>query len=245
MRKAGDQADLLLTDSEYTRTELIEDFGLAGDRVVAVPLGVAPEYHPRSRGEAAAVLDKYDLPWQSFSLCVATVEPRKNIQGLLAAYRGLPAGLRAECPLVLVGGKGWNSDAIHAEINEAVGEGWLKYLGFVAESELPLVYAAAKAFLFPSWYEGYGLPVLQAMASGVPCLSSDRSSLPEVSLDAAWLVDPADGPAVLEGTHRVLTDEAWRRQAAAKGLVIARTKTWDECARRTFEVYRRVADGSR
>jgi alpha-1,3-rhamnosyl/mannosyltransferase len=133
------------------------------------------------------------------------------------------------------------SDSVHETIARARQAGWLKYLGFVDEATLPLLYAGARAFAYPSIYEGFGLPVLEAMASGVPVLTSDKSCLPEVGGTASLLIDPDDTTAFRDGLERLLDDETWRQPAIARGLARAGELTWEACVERTIAVYRQLA----
>ncbi|MFC7206844.1 glycosyltransferase family 4 protein [Comamonas endophytica] len=159
-----------------------------------------------------------------------------------AAGLRMPAGRGARAiPLVLVGGTGWLSDDLHATIERLAAQGWLRYLGFVPEADLPALYAGAQAFVYPSIYEGFGLPVLEAMASGVPVVTSIFTSLPEVTQGAARLVDPDDIDALALGIHTALCDEAWRATACETGLEKARNFTWSRCVEQTIDVYRQVA----
>lgn len=230
-------ASHLITDTEAVRQEVMAFFGWPAERVTAVPLGVAPEFRPRSAGELSGHLQRYGLTAGAYTLCVSTIEPRKRIDALLSAYQRLPVNLRAAYPLVLVGGRGWHSEALHAQIDAAQREGWLRYLGFVPGDDLSLLHAGARLFAYPSIYEGFGLPVAEAMASGVPVLTSDRSCLPEVAAGAARLVNPDDGDALAEALEDGLINTAWRAQAVARGLQVAGRYSWDACARRTVGIY--------
>lgn len=235
------RADHLITDSEATRSEVIDYFGWSPERITAITLGVRPEFHRRDASKIAAVLGEYGIVHGEYSLCVSTLEPRKRIDRLLAAYLDLQPSLRARYPLVLVGSTGWLSDALREQIQRGERDGWLRYLGFVDEAILPLLYSGARAFLFPSVYEGFGLPVLEAMASGVPTLTSNSSSLPEVSGGAAWLVEPDEHDLLRDGIEKVLCDDLWREVATTRGLEVASTSTWQRCAQRTLELCRRFA----
>ncbi|WP_321943865.1 glycosyltransferase family 4 protein [Burkholderia cenocepacia] len=235
------RATHLITDSDATRAEVIDYFGWPSERVTAIGLGVHDKFRVRDASEVGAQLLEHGLVHGGYSLCVSTLEPRKRIDRLLDAYRDIPLALRSSYPLVLAGSKGWLSDALQEQIRAGVREGWLKYLGFADEAFLPLLYSGAKAFLFPSIYEGFGLPVLEALASGVPTLTSNHSSLPEVANGAAWLVEPNDHDALRDGIERVLCDNAWRIDAIGRGLDVARVTTWDQCAKRTLDVCRRFA----
>ncbi|SDH63429.1 glycosyltransferase family 4 protein [Paraburkholderia phenazinium] len=229
----------LITDSEAIRAEVIDYFGWSPTRITAIGLGARQEFRPRSAHEIAAELNEHGLVHGEYSLCVSTLEPRKRIDRLLAAYLDLPSSLRTRYPLVLAGSTGWLSDALREQIERGEREGWLRYLGFVEEAFLPLLYSGARAFLFPSIYEGFGLPVLEAMASGIPTLTSNCSSLPEVADGAAWLVEPDDHKLLRDGIELVLCDETWRRAATARGLHVASTVSWERCAKRTLAVCRR------
>jgi glycosyltransferase involved in cell wall biosynthesis len=233
----------LITDSEATRQEVIDYLAWPVDKITAVPLGVSTVFMPRASAEMGPRLADYGLLSGFYALCVSTIEPRKRIGNLLKAYQTLAPREREQYPLVLVGTTGWLSDALHAEIDHLQREGWLRYLEFVPEEDLPLLYAGARTFVYPSGYEGFGLPVLEAMASGVPVITSNVSALPEVTQGAALLVDTADIDALASGIIRGLSDDAWRADAITRGLIVARSNTWDRCVEQTVRVYEHVAQG--
>lgn len=231
----------LVTDSEAIRGELIEYLGCAPDHVTAVPLGVDPEFSPRTPSSVEPLLRTLNLQHHGYTLCVSTLEPRKRVGHLLLAYGRLPAVLRDRYPLVLAGGSGWLSDELRGAIDSAVTEGWARYLGFLPQQQLPDLYAGARLFAFPSLYEGFGLPVLEAMASGVPVIASNRASLPEVTGGAAILIDPDDIDGLAAALQSGLEDNLWRERARENGLAVARRFTWDRCAEQTVSVYSRVS----
>ncbi|MBR7801482.1 glycosyltransferase family 4 protein [Undibacterium fentianense] len=235
------RTNLVLTDSEAIRQELMQEFDFPAERIKTVLLGVDQIYYPRTVEELHPVLHRFGLSVNAYSLFVSTIEPRKNLQNLIAAYRALPAATRQRWPLVLVGGTGWESDAIHADILRAESEGWLKYLGFVEQSVLPQLYAGCRLFTYPSWYEGFGLPIAEAMASGVPVLTSNTSSMPEVANGAALLVDPADRDDIRRALQRGLEDDCWRAQAIELGLQRAAQLSWDACVNNTVAAYQSVS----
>jgi alpha-1,3-rhamnosyl/mannosyltransferase len=169
---------------------------------------------------------------------VSTIEPRKLIDKLLAAYARLPEKMQLAYPLVLVGGVGWRSEHLHQAIKAGQSAGWLHYLGFVEEDDLTELYAGARLFVYPSSYEGFGLPVVEAMASGVPVVSSDRSCLQEITSGAAKLVNPDDVDMLRDSIEEALIDTVWRQEAIDKGLQVAALYSWDECIRRTVSVYK-------
>lgn len=235
------RAQHLITPSEAVRREVMERYDWPAERITATPLGVSPSFHPRDPDAPAPLLARWKLLPGRYTLCVATIEPRKKIDRLLEAYGLLPEALRRQYPLVLAGGRGWLSHAVHEQIARAEAAGWLKYLGFVGAAELLALYAGARLFAYPSIYEGYGLPVVEAMASGVPVLTSDKSCLPEVAGGAALLVDPDAIDCFRAGLENGLTDETQRRMSRAQGLEVAARATWESCADKTVAVYRRVA----
>jgi len=233
-----ERAKLIITDTETVRRELIDDFGLAPDRVTSVHLGVDSRFKPREVDAVRERLAQYGLQPKGYGLCVSTLEPRKKIAELLKAWRSLSLGLRTRYPLALAGGSGWLNEGLREEIQRGAAEGWLRPLGFVAESDLPALYAGAALFIYPSIYEGFGLPPLEAMASGVPVIAASRSCLPEVCGEAAAYVDPDDSEQLLATILMGLTDETWQAEASRKGLERAAGFTWDRCVDRTVTIYR-------
>ncbi|WP_223505554.1 glycosyltransferase family 4 protein [Pseudomonas sp. GL-RE-29] len=237
------RAEALITDSEFTRKELAEYFGWPIDRIHTVPLASSAEFHPRGADELRGALSRHGLEVGGYSLFVGTIEPRKNIETLLDAYSRLPIELRKRWPLVLTGYHGWRSESIHQRLDSAKREGWAYYLGFVPSEDLPLLFAGARLFTFPSLYEGFGLPVLEAMSSGVPVVCSNNSSLPEVAGDAALMCEAQDTETLTELIQRGLEDEAWRASAVEQGLLHAARFSWERCASETLQVYKTVVEG--
>lgn len=234
------RADFLITDAESVRHEVIEHFGWQADRIAAIHLGVDAAYRPRAVAELAPALARYGLRAGGYTLFVGTVEPRKNLQGLISAYAQLPPALRQRWPLVVAGAPGWQSDAIHQQMERASREGWLHYVRYVQQVDLPLLYSGAQVFAYPSLYEGFGLPPLEAMASGVPVVTSSVSSMPEVVQTAALTVHPQDVDQLGQALAQALQDEVWRAQAVAKGLQRAAQLTWNRCADATVRIYAQV-----
>ena len=239
------QADFLITDAESVRLEVIRHFGWPADRIAAVPLGVTPVFHPRHAVDVQPVLHRYGLQADRYTLYVGTIEPRKNLERLLGAYEALPPPMRRRWPLVLAGARGWQSDAIHDRIRRAATAGWVRYLDFVMQDDLPSLYAGARLFAYPSLYEGFGLPPLEAMASGVPVVTSNVSSLPEVVGAAALMVNPLDVAALSGALARGLEDDEWRRSAVAQGLERASLLGWPQCLDNTVSIYTKIVKQSR
>jgi len=236
--EAVERASALITPSEAIRHEVIERYGVAPERVHCIPMGVDPRYAPQDESALTAALAPLGLQPGGYLLCVATLEPRKNIGRLLDAYLQLPRRLRERYPLVLAGGPGWHSEELCSRIRNLARSGQVRALGYVAEQTLPALYAGARLFAFPALYEGFGLPVLEAMASGVPVVTSNCSSLPEVAGGAALLVDPRHAGAIAHALERGLEDERWREEAIAAGLARAAQLSWSRCIAATLELYR-------
>jgi alpha-1,3-rhamnosyl/mannosyltransferase len=234
------RAKHLITDTEAIRREVIAMFGWPEEQISAVPLGVGSNYRPHGEHETRDVLARYGLCHAGYSLCVATIEPRKNIDLLLDTYGELPSAMRNQFPLVLIGSEGWQSGPLHDRIRTCCVEGWLHYLKFVSEADLPILYAGARLFVYPSRYEGFGLPVLEAMASGVPVIASTDPALAEVGGDATLLITPDDRVAFTLTLEQGLEDGLWRDVAQSKGLARAQRFTWEACVEETARVYQKV-----
>lgn len=234
------RADHIITDSEAIRREVIAWAAFPPERITAIPLAASPDFRPRAAPEVQTTLSRCGLGFKAYTLCVSTLEPRKNLVRLLQAYRQLDEPTRRRFPLVLAGGSGWKSESLEQEIASAQRGGWLRVLGYVADADLQALHAAAHAFVFPSIYEGFGLPLIEAMASGVPVVSSNTSSLPEVVGDCGLLVDPYDTDALAQALLQAIHDVPWRQTAIESGLARAGSFSWERCARETLAVYRSV-----
>jgi len=233
-------ADALITDSLYTRQELAKYFNWPIENIYAVPLACSADFHPREHAECLQVLNQYCLVYQQYSLYVGTIEPRKNLLVLLDAYSRLPLETRCRYPLILAGYQGWRNEAIMQKIAKAEREGWARYLGFLPADDLPILFSGARVFCFPSLYEGFGLPVLEAMASGVPVVCSNSSSLPEVIGDVGLMSHPDDVVTLTELLLQAAEDESWRQSAINKGLIRSAQFSWHKCAEQTISVYQKV-----
>jgi len=230
----------LITDAESTRRELIDDFGVAPERVTAVPLAAGAAFRPRTEAEVAPVLARHGLRWRSFLLSVGTIEPRKNLDAVLRAYAGLDPALRRHWPLAIVGMPGWLTSDFEARVAPLVERGEVRRLGYVDDGELAALLAAARLLVYPSLYEGFGLPPLEAMASGTPVVTSNVSSLPEVVGDAGLQVAPQDFDALGEAIRSLLEDERRWEALRSAGLARAAQFSWERCAAETFAVYQRA-----
>lgn len=223
-------ATRVIAVSRATRDDLICRYRVAPERVHVVYHGVSPRFRPTHDPGACA---RYRLPAR-YLLYLGTLQPRKNLERLLAAYAQLPPGAP---PLVLAGGRGWYFERIaRAVVAHGLQERVL-FPGYIADADLPAVLSHAVAFVYPSLYEGFGMPLLEAMACGTPVIASRSSSLPEVVGDAGLLVDPLSVEALREAMERILGDAALREALSARGLERARTFSWERCAQETLAVF--------
>ena len=241
-QKATRKADHVIALSHFAIRELGECFGVDEQRISVVPCGVADEWlAPPPPAAVQATLAANGLR-PGYFLFVGTLQPRKNIGRLLQAYLQLPPALRAERQLVIVGTTGWRCEELVAQIEAAVQAGeqvvWLRAL--TESDHLHHVYAGAGVFVFPSLYEGFGIPVVEAFASGVPVVAANSSSLPEVCAGAALEVDPLSVGAIAEAMQALVADSALRARCIAAGLARAQQLTWHETARQTAAVYHAV-----
>lgn len=224
------RSDRLITVSRFSRDELVREYPHAEGKTVSVHNGQVPPDTP----EDDAVPE---LEGRAFILSVGSDNPRKNLDGLLAAYRRYRERVAAPASLVLVGP---TRDIFAGERVEA-GDG-VEALGFVPEERLDWLYRNADAFVFPSLYEGFGLPIVEAMSAGTPVVTADRGAMAEVAGGAACRVDPTDPEALAGGIERVLDDPEYRRELVADGRSRAATFTWERTARETAAVYRAAAE---
>lgn len=232
------RANRVISDSEYVRREIIERFSLDAEKVVAIPLACGPDYRPRHPEETAQTLTGFGLRHGSYSLFVGTIEPRKNVAAILDAYRALPKERRREFPLVVAGHSGWKNEELHEHLRKAENEGWLRRLGYVDMASLAILFAGARCFVYPSLYEGFGLPVLEAMASGVPVVTLADSSMEEVADEAGSYCRPNDRDGLIHAIETLLTNEDVHESKRTRGLERAARFSWSETARRTIDVYR-------
>ncbi len=231
-------AAAIIAISESARSDALRLLHLPPEKIHVIYPGVAAEYFRATHESGRQAALRYGIT-KPYALYVGTVEPRKNLNTLLDAWEGLPAGLRETYDLVVAGAWGWGDNAILRRLQ--AGEDGVRYLGYVAESDLPALTAGADTFVYPSLYEGFGLPLAQAMATGVASITGNVSSLPEVAGDAALLVDPRSANELREALRGLLESESLRHDLGERGRSRAQRFTWEECARQSWELFEKVA----
>jgi len=228
----------LIAVSESTKRDVVGLLDLDSDKVWVIHSGVAEAFFRVTGDQAQRAVERYRLE-RPYVLFVGTIEPRKNVDTLLDAYAGLPERVRSEVDLVVAGPAGWAAEQTQRRLE--AGEGGVRYLGYVPEEDLPGLTAGAAVFVYVSLYEGFGFPVAQAMACGVPVVVSNVSSLPEIAGEGGVTVDPRSPAEISAALQRLLEDEGLREKLGRRGREIARRYRWSECARRSLEFFHAVA----
>lgn len=229
----------IVVDSDAVRSEALRVLGLAPDRVTTVHCGIAPSFRPQSPLEIATVRARLHLPTK-YLLYVGTIEPRKNLTTLLRAFCDLPSELRERCPLVLGGAWGWKSEPERELFESEARHKGARYLGYVADEDLPGLYAGAEALFYPSHYEGFGLPPVEMMACGGAAVVSTADAVREVVGTHAPSLEPRDVAGWREAMRLSITDRDFLARYRVGGVAHAARFSWDHAAAMTLDVYRRV-----
>lgn len=232
------RADRIIADSASTKKDIIDIFAISPDKISVVHIGVGGEFSKIHDSNILSRLKEERKLKNPFILFVGTLEKRKNIEGLIDAYILAVREHKIAHDLVVVGRKGWLYEGIFKKVQREGFAGKIKFIFDARQEELPVLYNLADLFVYPSIYEGFGLPVLEAMACGTPVITSNVSSLPEVAGDAAMLIDPYDTQGLALSIAKVLHDETLKKTLSQKGLERAKQFGWDKCARETLEVYK-------
>lgn len=237
------QTRRFIAASEFTKRELVSRLGLAPDRIDVTYQAPRPAFLSVDAAAARRTLVAFDLP-SGFFLYVGTLEPRKNLAGLIEAFEALPQNIRVRHPLVIAGAWGWSLDALRERLERRALGSSVRLLGYMSDAQLAGLYSTCTAFVWPTLYEGFGMPPLEAMACGAPVIVSDAASVPEVVGDAGVLLDPRQPEAWVAAMRRIVEDEAWRRDLIERGLARAATFSWKRCASQTAAVYRAALSSS-
>ena len=243
LKRSMKRADLIVTDSEFSKKEIIKYFPQHESRIRVVPCGVDLErFHPCDDPERIPEVKKSLEIEGDYFLYVGTIEPRKNLERLITAYAAFVKKVGSSSPkLVLAGGKGWLDQGIYSRVEKLGMKENVIFTKYVPSEDMNPLMCGALAFVFPSLYEGFGMPPLEAMACGVPVLSSGEASLPEVTGDCAVICDAYDTKSIAEGMYRLYSSEELRKELSRKGLQRAQGFTWKRSAEMLMEVYRELA----
>lgn len=231
----------IIADSHFTKKEIVELYNINPEKISVVLLGVSSTFAPLPEQVIEATLRSLGLRFNHYILSVCTLQPRKNLVRLVNAYSRLPSSVRRSLPLVLTGISGWKNAELFDVIGPMIDRKEVYLLGYIPQDVLVQLYAGAAIFAYPSLYEGFGLPVLEAMASGTPVLTSNNSSIPEVAAGAAIEVDPYSTDDILQGLDRLVTDVELRSSLVERGMERAKYLTWRRTAQETLAVYNRVS----
>ncbi len=236
------KARRVIAISESTRQDVIREFHVPAERVDVVHCGVDPSFRPLPTNKVENFRQEHQLT-EPFVLFVGTLEPRKNVELLIRAYARWRAKSTRAPKLVIAGAKGWYFETIFRTVTKLGLDGDVLFPGYIAAEQLPLWYNAATLFVYPSIFEGFGLPVLEAMACGTPVVCSNVSSLPEVAGDAAMLVSPNDETELAEAMNTVWESPTLRCEMVERGFARARALTWARAAMQTVQTYERALEG--
>ena len=242
LKRSMKRADLIVTDSEFSKSEIIKYFPQHEHKIRVVPCGVDLErFHPCNEPERIPEVKRsLDIEGDYF-LYLGTIEPRKNLERLITAYAAFAKKVGEKAPkLVLAGGKGWLNDGIYSRVEKLGMTKNIIFTKYVPSEDMNPLMCGALAFVFPSIYEGFGMPPLEAMACGVPVLASGEASLPEVTGDCAVICDAYSVKSIAQGLYRLYSDEKLREELSRKGLERAKGFTWERSAEMLLEVYREL-----
>jgi glycosyltransferase involved in cell wall biosynthesis len=247
VRRTARKAALILTLSEFSRRDIIETYAVDPERVIVTPAAAPTHFKPvDDETELAKIRERYGIG-ANYLLSLGSIQPRKNLTRLIEAFQWLRKSRPDDTPpqLVIAGKRGWLDDEIfRAAQQDGLNES-VKFIGYVPEEELPALYSGAMCFVYPSYFEGFGLPVLEAMQCGAPVIAGNQTSLPEVAGDAALLFDPFDTRALGEAIARVIDHSDYRAELRAKGLKRAAEFSWIATARLTLKAYEGAAASRR
>ena len=239
-KRSAQSADHYVTISEFVVKDLVEHFHIPEEKISVIPLGVDATYFQKvEQTKKKTILDKLKLQ-AGFFLFIGTLQPRKNVLTLIEAFRSLPADIQKQHPLIVAGGQGWRSDKEIQALQQLEAEGLGRWLNYVSTDEKIVLLQSACALVFPSLYEGFGLPVLEAFASDLPVITSNTTSLFEVAGDAALLVDPYSPSAIAQAMQTLIESSEMANNLRTKGMQRAQEYTWQRTADATWALYEKI-----
>jgi glycosyltransferase involved in cell wall biosynthesis len=241
IKASVEKADAVIAISNFTKEEIVESLHIDDEKIRVIYNGIAQRFKPvTNKIEIQEVTAKYGVS-EPYLLFVGMIKPNKNIQTLIRAYIELRKSATYEYPLVIVGDKSWDFDEVMKVVHKFKAENGIIFTGVVSDEDLPYLYSGAELFVFPSLLEGFGIPVIEAMACGTPVVTSNRTSIPEITNGAAILVDPLDVNAIAEAMHSIVSDSELRGRLSEKGINQAKVFSWEKTARETLQLYHEIA----
>ena len=238
--KAIRKVDAILTNSESTKKDIVEHLKIKPDKIFVTHLGADERFRLMKESEVIPVLKKYKLK-KPYILFVGTLEPRKNVKTLIQAFNQLKQSHRIPHQFVLAGQKGWLYKSIFKAIESSPYKSDIQYTDYVKDTDLPALMNGAEVFVYPSFYEGFGLPVLEAMQCGVPVITSNISSMPEVGGGASLYINPESADELAEKIYSVINNPDFQKELSKKGIERAKQFSWEKCARKTLKAYESLA----
>lgn len=241
IERAVKSADHIVTISNFVKSEIIERFNISESRITVTYLGADASFHPISESLFNEQASALDLTYKDYFLFTSSIEPRKNLDRLLDAYLAYRASTQDQpLPLIVTGMPGWKSQHTHERLQQLQSEGALRYLGYVDQSLLPVLVAGARAVLYPSLYEGFGLPVLEAMQSGTATMTSRETSMAEISGDASLLINPIDTDEMTNAIERLASQPDSTAILVSNSLENVKRFSWRRCANQTLSAYKAI-----
>ena len=242
LRHCYENCDHIISDSYSTKNDLIENYSIPHEKITTVHLGKSENFSPKISNKIPSLLK--NLNCYPYLLSVCTLEPRKNLQGVIEAFLIMKENNKSfnDLKLVLTGAPGWKNDSIYDIYEQSVYKNDIIFTGYLNDNDLYETYRYASAFIYPSFYEGFGLPILEAMASGVPVVTSSNSSLTEVGGESVIYVDPSDIGSIADGINTALFDSRIRDKCITSGLERSKSFSWEKTAKETLNVFRKIID---
>lgn len=233
-KKQCQKATKIIVPSENTKRDLVDKYKIPAEKIQIIYPGLSSVFKnldiENVRRQQMQIKKKYFLP-ENFMLFLGTIEPRKNIVGIIKSFEKIYPLLPADYSLVIAGTPGWKNKKIYAAAHQSAVREQIKFIGYIAPEDKPALYASTNLFVYPSFYEGFGFPVLEAMAMGIPVITSDRSSLPELASQASTLVNPNKINEITQAMKEILTNTAQRSNQIKNGLSVVTKFSWDRAAR--------------
>lgn len=239
LQRTLNQSAHFITISDFSKQQIVDILGVPPTKITRVYIGIRPECRPVPRAAISSVLVQMKLP-PDYLLYVGTIEPRKNVLRLMQAYSMLPSEVRDACPLVLVGRWGWHAEREHDYYTTVGKHHGVIQVGYVSDENLPALYSGARALVYPSYFEGFGLPVVEMLACGGAVLTSTAEAILEVAGGRAHCVEAEDTEGWRDAMQRVMLDTDWQQTLRGDADLIARQYSWQRCAEETVQVYRQV-----